>query len=127
VYRYAAALGEQWKQMDPADRVQYEKMAKADKARYQSEIAAYVPMDAAGLEELRKVRKHMTTSKKNTKKKKKDAKKKRKVSTKKPPATVANLCARNALLVHTLYSIAKEAEAEKEGSAWWGWTAVEFS
>ena len=37
---------------------------------------------------------------------------------KKPPTTVANLCARNALLVHTLYSVAKEAENAEEGSAW---------
>jgi hypothetical protein len=40
----AKALGEQWKQMDPADRALYEKMAEVDKARYQSEIAAYVKL-----------------------------------------------------------------------------------
>ena len=50
----AKMLGEQWKSMDPATRVGYEKMAEQDKERYQREIAAYVPMDAAGLEELRK-------------------------------------------------------------------------
>ena len=50
----AKMLGEQWKSMDPATRTGYEKMAEEDKARYQREIAAYVPMDAAGLEELRK-------------------------------------------------------------------------
>ena len=37
---------------------------------------------------------------------------------KKQPLTTANLCARNALLVHTLYSLTKEAELEREGSAW---------
>ena len=47
----------------------------------------------------------------------KDSKKKAKEK-KRPPVTVANLCVRNALLVHTLYSIAKEAEVETEGSAW---------
>eukprot|EP00228_Micromonas_bravo_P008745 CAMPEP_0203005812 /NCGR_PEP_ID=MMETSP1401-20130829/3282_1 /ASSEMBLY_ACC=CAM_ASM_000894 /TAXON_ID=38833 /ORGANISM="Micromonas pusilla, Strain CCAC1681" /LENGTH=285 /DNA_ID=CAMNT_0049747441 /DNA_START=45 /DNA_END=902 /DNA_ORIENTATION=+ len=50
----AKMLGEQWKSMDPATRTGYEKMAEQDKERYQREIAAYVPMDAAGLEELRK-------------------------------------------------------------------------
>lgn len=52
----AKMLGEQWKTMDAPTRASYEKMAEADKARYQADIAAYVPMDAAGLEELRKVR-----------------------------------------------------------------------
>ena len=37
---------------------------------------------------------------------------------KKQPLTTANLCARNALLVHTLYSLTKEAELEREESAW---------
>ena len=50
----AKMLGEQWKSMDPATRTGYEKMAEQDKERYQREIAAYVPMDAAGLETLRK-------------------------------------------------------------------------
>jgi hypothetical protein len=43
----AKVLGEQWKQMDPADRALYEKMAEVDKASYQSEIAAYVPTDTS--------------------------------------------------------------------------------
>ena len=50
----AKMLGEQWKNMDADTRAGYEKMAEDDKERYQKEIAAYVPMDAAGLEELRK-------------------------------------------------------------------------
>ena len=37
---------------------------------------------------------------------------------KKKPTTFSDLCARNALLVHTLYSVTKEAERENEGSAW---------
>jgi chromatin remodeling complex protein RSC6 len=50
----AKMLGEQWKSMDPETRTGYEKMAEQDKERYQREISAYVPMDAAGLETLRK-------------------------------------------------------------------------
>lgn len=50
----AKTLGDQWKNMDVPTRQTYEKMAEADKERYQREIAAYVPMDAAGLEQLRK-------------------------------------------------------------------------
>jgi hypothetical protein len=44
--------------------------------------------------------------------------KKKKKKKKKPPPTPAQACARTALLVHTLYSVAKEAEFEREGSAW---------
>jgi|UniRef100_A0A6U2BA30 chromatin remodeling complex protein RSC6 len=50
----AKMLGEQWKNMDTTTRAGYEKMAEQDKERYQREIAAYVPMSEAGLEELRK-------------------------------------------------------------------------
>lgn len=50
----AKMLGEQWKSMSPETRRIYDEMAEKDKRRYQQEIAAYVPMDAAGLEELRK-------------------------------------------------------------------------
>lgn len=50
----AKTLGEQWKGMDATTRGGYEKMAEADKERYQREIAAYVPMSEAGLEQLRK-------------------------------------------------------------------------
>ena len=44
--------------------------------------------------------------------------KKKKKKNKKPPPTPAQACARTALLVHTLYSVTKEAEFEREGSAW---------
>ena len=50
----AKMLGEQWKNMDTTTRAGYEKMAEQDKERYQREIAAYVPMSEAGLEQLRK-------------------------------------------------------------------------
>ena len=50
----AKMLGESWKSMDALRRGDYEKLAEQDKERYQREIQAYVPMDAAGLEELRK-------------------------------------------------------------------------
>jgi len=50
----AKLLGEQWKTMDPETRAHYEKLADADKERYAREIQEYVPMDADGLEELRK-------------------------------------------------------------------------
>ena len=50
----AKTLGEQWKGMDATTRGGYEKMAEADKERYQREIAAYVPMSEAGLDQLRK-------------------------------------------------------------------------
>ena len=52
----AKLLGEQWKNMDATTRAGYEKMAEQDKERYQREIAAYVPMSEAGLEELRKAK-----------------------------------------------------------------------
>ena len=52
----AKMLGEQWKNMDATTRAGYEKMAEQDKERYQREIAAYVPMSEAGLEELRKAK-----------------------------------------------------------------------
>ena len=52
----AKMLGEQWKSMSPETRRIYDEMAEKDKLRYQQEIAAYVPMDAAGLEELRKLK-----------------------------------------------------------------------
>jgi hypothetical protein len=51
-------------------------------------------------------------------KKKSASRKKKKAKKSKVISTTSNLCARNALLVHTLYSIAKEAEAHTEGSAW---------
>ena len=50
----AKQLGEQWKSMDAPTRAKYDKMAEDDKLRYARDIAAYVPMDAAGLEQLRK-------------------------------------------------------------------------
>lgn len=50
----AKTLGERWKGMAAELRGGYEKLAEQDKDRYQREIHVYVPMDAAGLEELRK-------------------------------------------------------------------------
>ena len=52
----------------------------------------------------------------------KDAEAKRKKKTKRKVrrkrSTMSSLCARNALLVHTLYSVTKEAEYANEGSGW---------
>ncbi|EEH51794.1 high mobility group family B protein [Micromonas pusilla CCMP1545] len=50
----AKQLGEQWKSMDAPTRAKYDKLAEDDKLRYARDIAAYVPMDAAGLDQLRK-------------------------------------------------------------------------
>ena len=46
------------------------------------------------------------------------AKKRRKKKKRKTRVSFGDLCARNALMVHTLYSVTKEAERENEGSAW---------
>ena len=49
---------------------------------------------------------------------KKTKKKKKKKKKKKTRVSFGDLCARNALIVHTLYSVTKESERENEGSAW---------
>ena len=47
-----------------------------------------------------------------------EKKKKKKKKKKKTRVSFGDLCARNALIVHTLYSVTKESERENEGSAW---------
>eukprot|EP00127_Corallochytrium_limacisporum_P004249 Clim_evm194s157 gene=Clim_evmTU194s157 len=43
ITQIAAILGQRWKALPQKDRVKYEKMAAADKERYQQEKAHYVP------------------------------------------------------------------------------------
>ena len=47
-----------------------------------------------------------------------EKKKKKKKKKKKTRVSFGDLCARNALIVHTLYSVTKVLERENEGSAW---------
>ena len=73
-------------------------------------MAAFGDADAAAIAKVSKGEEKAHASNSKLKPKKKPKKKK--------ATTSADLCARNALLVHTLYSVTKESEKENEGSAW---------